>query len=218
MKVLRDPSSGSRAGLTASRNRYGQYDRTRATPVNPASSAQGTVRARLAANSAAWRALTDAQRAGWSSLGLQMVRTDSLGQSYSLQGNQAYASVNNNLDLCGASTVSDAPSLVTPSSILTVTITLTAAAFSIAYTPTPMPASTYLAVFAGPQRSAGRAFEGDVRFMSVTAAAAASPVVILTEYTAKFGVPVAGNRIFLSLIAICGGFESGPFRTSQVVS
>ena len=218
MKVLMPPQSGSVSGQTASRNRFGQYLRTRAIPVNPTSAAQGTVRARLAANSAAWRLLTSAQRAGWSDLGLSMVRSDSLGQSYSLQGNQAYASVNNNRLLSGLAVVADAPAIATPMSLTTVTITLTAASLSIAYTATPLAAATYLAVFASPQRSAGRNFEGDFRFVKLSAAAAVSPIVALTEYTAKFGVPVVGNRIFFSLVTITLGFESGPFITSALVA
>lgn len=218
MKVLTAPQSGSQAGTTASRNRFGQYLRSRAIPVNPGSSAQGLVRARMSANSAAWRALTGAQRAGWADLGLSMVRTDSLGQSYTLQGNQAYASVNNIRLLCSLAVVSDAPALVTPPVITTATITLTAASLSIAYTPTPMPAATYLIVYASPQRSAGRSYESDFRFVKLGAAAAASPLVALTEYTAKFGVPVVGNRIFFSLIASTLGFESGALITSAVVA
>ena len=218
MKVLKPPQSGSLSGTTASRNRFGQYERTRAIPVNPNSGAQGVVRARMAANSAAWRALTSAQRAGWGDLGLSMVRSDSLGQSYSLQGNQAYASVNNNRVATAAAVVADAPALATPVALLTVTVTLTATAFSIAFTATPLGAATYLMVFASPQRSAGRNFEGDFRLIKVSAAAAASPFVVLTEYTAKFGVPVSGNRIFISLLTETLGFESGPFNLSQVVA
>jgi len=113
MKVLVPPQSGSKEGITASRNRFGQYIRTRAIPVNPASFAQGAVRARMAGNSAAYRLLTSAQRAGWSDLGLMMTRSDSLGQSYALQGNQAYASINNNNLAAGAAVVADAPAIAT---------------------------------------------------------------------------------------------------------
>ena len=218
MKVLKPPQSGSHDGTTASRNRFGQYERTRAIPVNPSSGAQGLARARMAANSAAWRQLTSAQRAGWAGLGVSMVRSDSLGQSYTLQGNQAYASVNNNRLLTGIAVVADAPALVTPPVITGIVLTLTSIAFSVAYTPTPMPAATYLAVYASPQRSAGRNFEADFRFMKVSAAAAASPLAILAEYTARFGVPVVGNRIFISCVAISLGFQSGPFVFSQVVA
>jgi len=218
MKVLKPPQSGSLAGQTASRNRFGQYERSRAIPVNPSSAAQGLARARLAANSAAWRGLTPAQRAGWAGLGLSMVRSDSLGQTYTLQGNQAHASVNNVRLESGLAVVGDAPALVTPSVITGVVITLTAIAFSVAYTPTPMPAATYLAIYASPQRSAGRNFEADFRFMKVSAAAAASPLAILAEYTARFGIPVVGNRIFISCVAYSLGFQSGPYTTSQLVA
>ena len=218
MKVLVPPQSGSKEGITASRNRFGQYIRTRAIPVNPASFAQGQVRARMAGNSAAYRLLTSAQRAGWSDLGLMMTRSDSLGQSYALQGNQAYASINNNNLAAGAAVVADAPAIATPVALATVTITLSAAAFSIAYTATPLPALTYLMVFASPQRSAGRNFEGDFRLIKVGAAAGASPLVVTTEYTAKFGIPVTGNKVFLSLVTMTKGFQSGPYITSAVVS
>jgi hypothetical protein len=218
MKILDVPQSGSMAGTTSSRNRFGQYRRTRATPVNPNSTAQGLVRARMSANAAAWRALTALQRAGWSDLGSSMSRTDSLGQTYTLNGFAAYCSVNNCKALAGDALVSDAPALVTPSTILTATITLTAAALSIAFTPTPMPASTRLITYASPQRSAGRSFEADIRFIQVSAAAAASPVNAFTAYSAKFGTPVVGNRVFLSLVSYTGGFLSGPFLTSAVVA
>lgn len=218
MKILDVPRSGSYQGITSSRNRFGQYVRTRATPVNPASTAQGLVRARMSANAAAWRALTDAQREGWESLGAAMSRTDSLGQAYTLNGFMAYCSVNNNKALAGDASVSAAPALVTPSTILTATITLTAAAFSIAYTPTPMPAATRLVTYCSPQRSAGRNFEADFRYIAVSAAAAATPANVYAAYSAKFGVPVVGNRVFLSLHSYSGGFLSGPLLTSAIVA
>jgi hypothetical protein len=218
MKVLKAPQSGSLAGTTASKNRFGQYERTRAMPVNPGSAAQGIVRGRMALNSAAWRKLTAAQRAGWSDLGNSMVRSDALGQSYTLQGNQAHASINNNRAMCGLAAVTDPTGIVTPVALATATITLTAAALSIAFTATPLGASSYLAVYASPQRSAGRNYEGDYRLLKISAAAAASPLVALSEYTAKFGVPVVGNKIFFALVVVDLGFESGALKIAQVVA
>jgi len=218
MKLLAPPQSGSYQGLTASRNRFGQYMRTRAIPVNPNSTQQGVMRGRLGGNSAGYRALTPAQRAGWAALGLLMVRTDSLGQPYSLQGNQAYISINNNLQDTGEAQISDAPAIATPVTLLTYALTLTAAALSLAYTATPLEADTYLLVYASPQRSAGRSFEGDVRLLKVSTAAQASPLVALTEYTAKFGVPIVGNRIFFTLVTSTLGFKSAATRFSQLVA
>jgi hypothetical protein len=172
----------------------------------------------MSANAAAWRAITGIQREGWDSLGNSMVRTDSLGQTYTLTGFQAYCSVNNVRNADGLTAVSDPPALTTPGTILTSAITLTAAVFSVAYTPTPMPAATYLHVYASPQRSAGRQFEGDFRLVFVSAAAAASPANVFTAYQARLGTPVVLGRIFLSLVSASLGFESGPLLTSAVVA
>lgn len=172
----------------------------------------------MAANSAAWRTLTGAQRAGWASLGAQISRNDSLGSAYTLNGFMAYCSVNNNRVAAGDAIVADAPAVATPAALLTAVLTLTAAAFSVAYTATPLVAGARLFTYASQQGSAGRAFEGDYRLLAVSAAAAASPANIYAAYVAKFGVPVVGNRIFLSLATYLGGFLSGPLVTSQVVA
>ena len=218
MKILDVPQSGSVGGVTSSRNRFGQYRRTRATPVNPRSAAQGQVRSRMSANAALWRTLTGAQRAGWNDLGLSMVRSDALGQNYSLTGFQAFCSVNNTLAASGAVGVLAAPSLTTPTALLTGILTATTATLSLAYTTTPLGAGVKCTVFASPQRSAGRTFEGDFRQLLTSAAAAASPLDLVAAYTTKFGLPVLGNRIFVSAVTTIGGFESGAFITSAVVT
>jgi len=218
MKILDVPQSGSMAGTTSSRNRYGQYRRTRAIPVNPRTGSQGTVRARLGANAAAWRALTAAQRAGWTDLGAMMTRTDSLGQTSTLNGFSAYCSVNNNNSAAGNAVVSDAPAIVTPGTLTTATVTLTAAAFSVAYTATPLAAGTRLFSYVSGQKSAGRNYESDLRLLAVSAAAAASPAVLTTAYTAKWGVPVVGNRVFMTFRLYAGGFLGAPLTFSQVVA
>jgi len=218
MKMLDVPQSGSQAGVTSSHNRYGQYQRTRAIPVNPSSNAQGTMRARLAAASAAWRSLTDLLRSGWESLALQMSRSDALGQSYTLNGFGAFVSVNQNLANAGAAAVTAAPALVTPAACVTVALTGTAATLSLAYTVTPLPAGEKLLVYASPQRSAGRSFEGDLRLIHVSAAAAASPANIFSAYSARFGTPVVGNRVFVAAHVGISGFRSGPALTSAVIT
>lgn len=172
----------------------------------------------MTTNAAAWRGLTDAQRAGWLSLGLSISRTDSLGTSYTLNGFAAFCSVNNNKLDAGDAAVSDAPAIITPADLTTATVTLTAAAFSIAYTATPLAAGVRLFIWVSPQRSAGVFFNGDYRLLSVTAAAAASPANALAAYTAKFGVPVVGKRIFISLQTYQGGFKGSPFNVAQVVA
>ena len=129
-----------------------------------------------------------------------------------------YCSVNNTLANSGGTLLADAPVLTTPAGLLTATVTTTGGTLSIAYTATPLGAGAKLLVFASPQRSAGRSFEGDYRLIFTSAAAAVSPANVLASYTAKWGVPVVGNRIFFSLVTVQGGFESGPLVTTVLVT
>lgn len=217
MKILNYPSSGSYQSLTFSRNRNGQYVRTRAIPVNPSTTFQQAVRARLTTAAQDWRELTALQREGWATLGEQITRTDSLGQGYTLTGFQAYVLINNNRLAAAEAKVSDAPAHLPPDPILSVTATITAATYSVAWTPTPLLAGEKLFCSCSPQRSAGRNFEGDYRLILVSAAAAASPLVVFTAFTARMGTPLVGNKIFTSVQRYLNGFLSTPISTSTIV-
>lgn len=108
MKILDTPRSGSVAGVTASRNRFGQYYRTRAIPVQPRTPKQTGNRARFTAGSSAWRGLTDTNRTGWNDYAEQITRSGSLGSSYSPTGAQLFT---------GSSILALAPVSVPPSSL-----------------------------------------------------------------------------------------------------
>lgn len=218
MKILDVTQSGSEGGVTSSHNRYGQYRRRKAIPVNPSSSYQGAVRARIASSAAAWRSLTDAQRAGWTTLAQQINKTDSLGQSHSMTGFNCYCMVNNHCLTAGDAALTTAPLLQTPTPPATVTITLTSAAMSVAYTATPLAAGQRLFSYASGGMSAGRSFNKNLKLIAVSAAAAVSPAVLLTAYSARYGAPVTGQKIFFVFKLYLGGFLSGPLEVAQVVA
>ena len=176
------------------------------------------MRARLSVNAAAWRTLTDTQRAGWASLGQSMTRTDSLGTTYTFTGFMAFCSVNNNLAAAGDSTISAAPAISTPVQLSTTTITLTAAAVSVTYAATPLGAGARIFAYASHPVSPGKIFNKNFRLVQVSAAAAASPLVLSTAYIARFGAPVVGQRVFFSFRTYAAGFLSGPKDVSQVVA
>lgn len=90
MKFLGPPASGSQAGTTSSRNRFGQYLRTRAVPVQPRTPKQTANRAIFTIGSSAWRGLTDPQRTAWNDYAAQITRNDSLGSGYSPTGAELY--------------------------------------------------------------------------------------------------------------------------------
>jgi hypothetical protein len=218
MKILDVPQSGSVAGQTSSRNRFGQYRRTRATPVNPNSVPQLTARGRLSTLAGNYRSLTLNQQEGWAGLGALMTRTDSLGQQYDLSPLQAYVAVNSTRLAAGDAVVLDAPVLGSPAPLSSATVTATVAAHTVAYTATPLAAGVRLFIYASPQRSAGRSFESDYRLIVVTAPAAASPANIAAPYAARFGALVVGYRVFYRFELYQNGFTSPALGTSIVVT
>lgn len=85
--VLLGRASGSMGGVTASHNRGGQYLRMRATPTNPNSTYQQTVRSAMSTLSAMWAAvLTDAERASWDLYAINVPLPNALGDPVNVGG------------------------------------------------------------------------------------------------------------------------------------
>lgn len=200
--------SRSAGSLTFAHNKFGAYFRNRVIPTNPVTGPQTAVRVDFGDHSSNWRALTQAQRDVWIAYGLNYVKTDSLGQTYSLTGLQAYVSVNRNLATYGLAAIS-APGLYSPPSGLATAVgtadTALGGSFDVAYTATPLAANTKLFIFATRPLSAGINFQPNSAFklIHVSAAAAASPADIFAEYTAIYGsLGVAGDKILLKALVV----------------
>jgi len=79
--------SGSIAGDTFARNRYGNYVRARTKPVNPNSTLQVAARSALAYLTEYWSdTLTGAQRTAWNLYGTNVAMKNKLGESIKLSG------------------------------------------------------------------------------------------------------------------------------------
>lgn len=213
--------SRSAGSTTAAHNRYGAYLRNRVIPTNPATSAQTAVRSALATISAAWRSLTSAQRAEWEAIAPSLVRTDSLGENYTLNGFAAYMSCWRNLVSVGSSGIASPVAYVPPASIATATITSEdTPTLSIAYTVTPLATGVKLMVFATRGVSPGKNFlpNGEYKLIFVSAAAAASPANVLSAYQAVFGTPVVGEKIFfkLKVVDTASGYTNAVLEKSVI--
>jgi len=87
--------TGSIAGSTFARNRYGNYARARTKPTNPNTAGQQAVRAGLAQLTSWWSdALTVAQRAAWKLYGENVAMKNRLGESIFLTGFNHYVRSN----------------------------------------------------------------------------------------------------------------------------
>jgi len=84
-------ASGSVGGSTYSRNRFGNYIRNRAIPVNPNTSFQAVVRNLMSQLVSSWtESLTGAQRDSWDTYAANVPVTDKIGQQQFLTGQNHY--------------------------------------------------------------------------------------------------------------------------------
>lgn len=199
MKLLDVPQSGSLAGQTSSRNRFGQYRRTRAMPTQPRTSDQTSVRAILAGCAASWSALTVEEQLAWRAWSELHPRTDSLGQVIVMTGAQAFNAVNCMMVkfLGGAVAIPPADPLPEPPTI-TDGFLDDSPDGQINFAETEAGGSLVL-FFGSPPRSLGSGFNGDFRFLGSSAGGATSPntTALVPKWVDKFGSPVVGQRLFL---------------------
>ncbi len=102
--------SGSIAGDTFARNRYGNYARARTKPINPNTNDQNAVRAAVAMLTERWiETLTALQRTAWGLYASNVVMKNRLGESVHLTGFNHYIRSNANRARWGFATIDDGP-------------------------------------------------------------------------------------------------------------
>jgi len=104
--------SGSMGGLVASHNRFGQYMRRRAIPVNPSTSFQQAVRLAFMTLAAAWKNILTAQmRTDWETYAINTPVTNRIGDTVTLTGLNMYIRCNTPRIQIGLSRVDAGPSI-----------------------------------------------------------------------------------------------------------
>lgn len=218
MKINDVPQSGSVAGVTSSRNRSGQYRRTRAIPVNPNSPAQSSVRGNLATNAAAWRTITSDQQAGWEAYAALHPRVNSIGVTYQLTGMQAYVGVNSELANLGVAAVADAPTSDVPvAPVISVDVATPTNTLDVTYAVSPIPAGMKLAFFVSKPKSKGVRFNSDFRFGGFLPAAADEPMHLGPFVVASFGNITDTQRYFVKAKYVADDGQSGPWSNVLIV-
>lgn len=215
--------SRSAGATTASHNKYGAYFRNRVMPTNPQSSFQTAVRGNFADLSTGWRLLTAAQREGWITLGQSMERTDSLGQTFTLTGIQAYISVNNNKLTASGTTTDNAPTYQLPDQPVLGTIAFAAGAGTMTVDAGTPPAGDFIAIYATRPMSDGRNFaaKSEFKLLQVIDDSQIGAANVAAAYTTRFGsiTGKAGEKIFIRLVALTDfGFASTPIQGSSIIA
>jgi len=218
-------ASGSVAGSTFSRNRFGPYIRNKAVPVNPSSAAQALVRSRFGAQSAAWRGLTDAQRLQWNTQAPLINLYDTLGQSYTPSGAQFYSSINLYRTITGQAALSAPPIADTPPALTSLSVTATGGTPTLSITFAAAIASgEFLVIQATAPNSAGRNFFGrsEYKQIAVLTNSDTSPYDALADYAAVFGALDSGDvgsKISIRAVPVsANGFAQAHARADVILS
>lgn len=218
MKILDIPRSGSYAGLTSSRNRFGQYVRNRRSPVQPIGTGRRAfIRAAFGAASTAWAALTSDQQAAWSAFAESHPIVNSLGASVTLTGHQMFVAVQTQRQNVSLALSTDPPASTATPTLTAVSLLLNDGPnFAIDFT---SDAAGYALFAASPPLSPGRHFPP--RFWQASAGGIAegdAEQPIETPYIAEFGALTLGTRIFAKITPVNSeGWTGTPTIVSAVV-
>lgn len=213
------PQSGSVRADTYSRNRYGSYIRNRSVPVNPSTSLQTIARMRFTTNSQAWRGLTDAERAAWNAYAETHPIVSPLGEFKYLTGSSMFVKIRCQRQansIPGGTTPPAEPAFVTSG----LSLVATAGTPALTVSGTDQPSGYKALIRASPPLSAGRSFPPSQPVMqSVAADTWATPISILSAYTGRYGVLVAGQKIIIDA-QLCSdeGTYGARIRQSIVVA
>ena len=193
---------GKLNGSVFSKNRGGAYLRTKVTPVNPQTLAQGLVRATLTNLSQAWRSLTEAQRLAWNGAVSSFTGTDIFGDVKTPSGINLYNKLNLNLAAIGVAPINTPPLAVSVGYFDSLDLAADASANTIAasFTTIGESAGQTVIVEATPCLSPGKNFEkSEYRAIGTFAGDAASAQALGAMYVAKFGAMTAGQKLFVRL-------------------
>jgi len=192
---------GKVGGHVFSKNKGGNYMRTKKSPANPKSSAQQTVRARLTAQSQGWRGLTAAQIASWNTAAKLWYKHNVFGDKRNPNGFNLYVWLNNNLSNIAATLLTVPPLAAAVNLFTTFTVTMATGtpACSIAFAPV-IDANSCVIIRATPGISKGKTYiKNQLRQILVMTTADTTPKNALTAYTAKYGlVPAIGLTVFFT--------------------
>jgi len=212
---------GKLGGHVASRNRAGSYFRTKVTPVNPNTSFQQMVRALLTSLAQTWRTLTADQRSAWNSAVQDFARTDIFGDIKNPTGFNLFVRLNTNIDNVNQPQISlpPLPAAVVESVASATSFILTGNVSTVTFAPT-VAAGMAVIIRATPGLSPGISFvKSEFRIIQILDALDTSPADIDAAYVAKFGAPVLGAKIFVSLttVNIITGQVSVPSQVDTIV-
>ena len=209
---------GKLGGHVAAQNRGGSYLRTKVTPSNPRSTYQTSIRNLFGTISAGWSGLSAAVLLAWNSAVDDWTNTNIFGDIKKPSGKALYQKLNQNAQVAGYPAVGTPPAkVVLPSS------NVTGIVFSIigaAITPTGVYSGTGFTVltFSSGAVSNGTTFVKNLmRLIGDSNAIAYSSTAAYSQYVAKYGTPVVGQKVYMGYKVVAANGQASPLQTVMAV-
>jgi hypothetical protein len=218
MKILDIPQSGKRGLNVSQAGQFGQISRTLAIPANPRTGAQMSVRDNLSRVAGKWRTLTEAQRVEWMAAASAVKSNSRLGQNGALSGFQLFTKLNCTLVQFGHTEVETPPMRPQFPDLAPQNLVITNAAGVVALKlncPTDPGDSTI--VRGSKPVSQGVEVCKYFRILGTCPAPVAGSSDITGLYTARYGLPKAGTKVYVQVNQVVDGWESLPRTFSAIV-
>jgi len=212
--------SGSIAGNTFGRNRYGNYVRAKTKPVNPNTSMQSDIREAVQVLTARWsQTVTAAQRTAWNLYADSVSMKNKLGEVIKLSGFNHYIRSNVQSLRAGLATIDIGPTifeLPETDTAFAVTMDESAQQMSVAFNNAlPWAGETGARMFleqGQPQNKQRNFFNGPWKYAGVLSGVTGSPIVSPQVAPVVFAV-AEGQRCWIyARILRADGRLSEPFR------
>ena len=213
--------SGKLGGHVFSKNRSGNYMRTKVTPTNPSTIAQTGARALFGAISAGWSALTLPFILGWNEAVVEWQKTNIFGDLKSPSGKALYQRLNNQAQSAGWPEVIQVPAKEDfPVAIIT-NARIAVGAETIALSGLVSDAKVRVMEFATPVLSRGTKFvKNRLRLIETQLTSTSSEGDSYISYVAKYGAPSVGDNIYFGLKYVLANGQASPLQIikAQIVA
>jgi hypothetical protein len=219
MKVIDTPRTGKIGTQVAYRSPYGQCFHQYVVPRNPQTEAQVRSRGSFGAASSGWGGkLTEAQRERWAAAAQTVPSHPRLDQYSHLSGHQLCVKINNTLRCVGQPPVNEppAPVVFSPSPVGQLTI-LNDVADGVRLALSVGVVTDDIMLYGAAPCSEGRMKHRRVCYLGLLGRAAAGQCDITAQYTARFGQPAPGQKVFVVTSQQRNGWKGKDEVTSAVV-
>ncbi|HOC55312.1 MAG TPA: hypothetical protein PKI20_06810 [Verrucomicrobiota bacterium] len=219
MKLLATPRTGSLGRETFYQSPFGLCARERTVPSDKPSNRKAMARSHFGVSSREWGVkLTEAQRQRWNTAALNVPSQPWMGQYSHLSGQQFCVQVNSTLRCIGQAPVLEppAPVVFAPSPVTGLEI-VNDAEEGVRLLLNVGTVNEDIMVFGQPPCSAGRMKHRRVYYLGLLGPASNGQCDITALYTARFGQPTPGQKVFIVTSQTKNGWKGVDSMFSAIV-